>query len=161
MAKQIAFLFLILLLIAGCIKNPTSIKDTNSDNISISWNSIYCEYNRLNDIVLSQICDIDFIVNSGSGNLKIEANIYFVGEGNSKSVEKEVEEGKEYTIVVPITTSGSKNCAPGEMTGSIKLTAGNSNPYYINMYCNYLGKSPTTFTIGDLVVTEILAVTEM
>jgi len=147
MSKRILFLFLFILLLFGCKKNPTS----SGDNITVTWKSNYtCTYNYSSSGFLQgQTCFIGFTVTSGSGNLIIEAEVT-KGEGNSKTINTEVNEGENYSLRVPIGLSGTQNCTPGSAPGKITITAGKSDPQYINITCDFNGTAPKKLTIGDL-----------
>ncbi|MFC1785409.1 hypothetical protein ACFL0J_07280, partial [Candidatus Neomarinimicrobiota bacterium] len=140
------------ILCLSCEDKKNDDDNSSGNNISISWRSSNtCTYSYSSGILSGQNCYVGFTVNSGSGNLKIEAKVT-IGEGNEKSVEKEVVKGEDYIIVVPIKFSGTKNCAPGAVTNAVEITAGNSQAYKITIQCEFNGRAPKTLTIKELTI---------
>ena len=151
------FYFLPLLLIIsiffidGCKKNSTSSGNGNA-SITVDWSSQYtCTYNYSSGILRGQTCFIGFTVTSGSGSLKLEAEVT-KGNGNTKSIMADVVNGKHYSLRVPISFSGTQNCTPGTVAARIEITAGNSDPQSITISCEFSGRAPNTLTIGDLTI---------
>ena len=145
-----SLLFLSLFLILGC-KNSTSSNDDNSNNndnssITIEWASSYqATFNSSGQNVFRS-----FTVTSGSGDLKITAEVT-TGDGNKKSFIGPVEDGERYSLSVPVSMSvTTKSCTPNVTASRITLKGGNGPSTSLSFACGNNGRGAKTLTIGEL-----------
>ena len=145
MSNRIIVSVLFILLLFGCKKNPTS-SDNNNSSITIEWSSSY----QVTFTSSGQNVFRSFTVVSGSGDLKITAEVT-TGDGNKKSFTGPVEEGKKYSLKVPVSMSvTTKSCTPNVTASRITLKGGNGPSTSLSFACGNNGRAAKTLTIGEV-----------
>ncbi len=141
---------LFVFLLFGCKKNPTS-SDNNNSSITIEWAGSYqTTYSYSGGVLSGQNVFRSFTVISGSGDLKITAEVT-TGDGNKKSFTGPVEEGEKYSFKVSVSKSvTTKSCTPNVTASRITLKGGNGPSTSLSFACGNDGRGAKTLTIGEL-----------